>query len=202
MITMKKIINVMLLCLFCAALAFGQQARTASSGTEEGLQFSAGYTHQGSQPTFGNSWFGMNGGRADIMLPFTRHFGLVAEVSGTHTSSVPSAGTGLTLLTYMAGPRISMPLGRGREAGRIVPFTQVLFGGVHASEGAFPSGTVLESTANSFAMSAGGGLQVGLSRRVSLRLIQAEYLYTRLPNLFNNYQNSYRIGAGVVFQLR
>jgi outer membrane immunogenic protein len=201
MITTKRVLYVMLFCLMCAALGFGQQA-TVSSSAKEGPQFSAGYTYEKSQTALGSSWFGMNGGRADVMVPFTRHFGLVAEFSGTHTNSVPSAGTGLTLLTYMAGPRLSMPLRRGHEAGSIVPFTQVLFGGVRATEGAFPGGTVMESRANSFAMSAGGGLQVGLTRRVSLRLIQAEYLYTRLPNLLDNYQNSYRIGAGLTFQLR
>ena len=196
----------MLFSLFCAALTFGQQApaapATAPASAKEGLQFSVGYTYQGSQPTFGGSWFGLNGGRSDLLFPLTRHFGIVTELNGTHTDSIPSLGSGLTMLTYMAGPRFSMSLHRGREAGRIVPFTQVLFGGVHATEGAFPSSSALKSTANSFAMSAGGGLQVGLSRRISLRLIQADYLYTRLPNLLDNYQNSYRIGAGIVFQLR
>jgi len=35
-----------------------------------------------------------------------------------------------------------------------------------------------------------------------VRLIQAGYLYTRLPNLFDNYQNNYRIGTGVILRLR
>ncbi len=197
----RTIITAMLVCLFCAALASGEEAANAP-GAKEGLQFSVGYMYQGSQPAFGSTRFGLNGGRADVMSPFGRHFSLVGEFSGVHTGSVPGAGAGLTLLTYMAGPRLSMPLRRSREAGRIVPFAQVLLGGVHASEGLFPSGSTVNSSADSFAMSAGGGLQVGVSRRLSLRVIQAEYLYTRLPNLFDNYQSSYRIGAGVVLRLR
>lgn len=198
----RTMIIAMLAGLLCATLVSAAQAQAAAPGPGEGAQFSAGYVYQGSQSTFGSNRFGLNGGRADMLLPFTRHLGLVGEIIGVHTGSIPEAGTGLTLLTYMAGPRLSMPLRRGREAGRTVPFAQVLFGGVHASEGLFPSGSTLAGAANSFAMSAGGGLQVGLSRRVSLRLVQAEYLYTRLPNLFDNYQNSYRIGAGVVLRLR
>ena len=144
----------------------------------------------------------MNGGRADVLWPFTRHLGLVGEFSGVHTASVPLSATGLTLLTYMAGTRLSMTLRSGHETGKITPFAQILFGGVHGSEGAFPKGSSLSSTANAFAMSAGGGLQVGLKRMVSLRVIQAEYLYTRLPNSLDNYQNNYRIGASVVLRLR
>lgn len=81
-------------------------------------------------------------------------------------------------------------------------FAQALFGGTHASDGVFPSGSSTSSTADSFALSAGGGVEIGLCRRLSLRAVQADYLYTRLPNLADNYQNSFRIGAGVVVRLR
>jgi outer membrane immunogenic protein len=196
-----KTMIAMLVCLFSAALALGADAPSAPD-VKEGPQFSAGYMYQGSQGTFGSTRFGLNGGRADVLLPFRNHVGLIGDFSGVHTGTIPGADTGLTLLTYMAGPRLSMPLRRDREKGGVVPFAQVLFGGVHASGGFFPSGSTVSSSANSFAMSAGGGLQVGVTRRLSLRVIQAEYLYTRLPNLFDSYQNSYRIGAGVVLRLR
>lgn len=196
----KTIISALLVCL-CGVLAQGQQAPTAP-GVKDQLQFSAGYMYQGSKTTFDSSRFGLNGGRADMLVPLSQHLGLVAEFSGVHTGSVPGTGTGLTLLTYMAGPRMTMPMHRGRETARIAPFTQVLFGGAHGSEGLFPSGSVMHNSGNSFAMTAGGGLQVGVCRRISLRVVQAEYLYTHLPNLFDNYQNSYRIGTGVVLQLR
>jgi outer membrane immunogenic protein len=197
-----RIISTILICLFSVALALGEQPQSATSGDKQGPQSSFGYLYQRSQGTFGGKGFGLNGGRADVLLPFTRNFGLVAEFSGVRTGGIPGAGTGLTLLTYMAGPRFSVPLRRTHEAGRVVPFAQVLLGGAHASDGLFPTGSSVSSTANSFAMSAGGGMQVGVTQRLSVRVIQAEYLYTRLPNLFDSYQNSYRIGAGVVFRLR
>lgn len=200
---MKRAILVVVFSLVCTAFAAEQTA--VPSGKEASAhepQLSLGYVYQGSQGV-GSSWFGMNGGRADVMFPVARHWGVVAEFSGVHTDSVGSSpAQALTLFTYMAGPRFSFAMHRGHEAGRLTPFVQVLFGGTHATEGAFPSGTTLKSTADAFAMSAGGGLQVGINRRTSVRLIQAEYLYTRLPNLLDNYQNNYRIGAGVVFRWR
>lgn len=194
-----RIISTILMCLFSVALALGEQPQSTASADKQGPQFSFGYLYQRSQATFGNG-FGLNGGRADVLLPFRRNLGLVAEFSGVRTGGIPGAGTGLTLLTYMAGPRFSMPLRRTHEAGKVVPFAQVLFGGTHASDGLFPTRSSVSSTANSFAMSAGGGMQVGVTQRLSVRVIQAEYLYTRLPNFFDSYQNSYRIGAGVVLR--
>lgn len=189
---MKRVLFAMLFCLLCAGFSQAQQP-----------EFSVSYMHQGSQPVLGGDWFGSNGGRADVSVPFSHHLSVVGEFSGVHTDSMNSSGIPLTLLTYMAGPRVSFCVCRGPEAARnITPFAQALFGGAHATEGAFPVGATLSSTADSFAMSFGGGLEVGVSRRVALRVVQADYLYTRLPNLFNNNQNNYRIGAGVVMNLR
>ena len=196
---MTRAISGVLVCIFWVVGAFA--ARIPAPDAEQGVQLSIDYLYQGSQPTFGPNWFGMNGGSADVLYPFTRHLGAVVEFSGIHTGSVPLSGAGLTLLTYTAGPRLSTNLHLGRETRKITAFGQALFGGAHGADGSFPEGAVLSSTANSIAFSAGGGLHVGLNRRVSLRVIQAEYLYTRLPNLFDNYQNSYRIGAGVVVRL-
>jgi hypothetical protein len=101
----------------------------------------------------------------------------------------------------MAGPRRSIALG-GAEKRKVSAFAQVLVGGVHASGGLFPRGTTVKSSADAFALSVGGGLEVGLRRGISLRLIQADYLYTRLPNLYDNYESNFRLGAGVNFRLR
>ena len=196
---MTRAIYGVLFCVFSAACAFA--ARIPAPDAEQGVQLSIDYLYQGAHPTFGPSWFGMNGGSADVLYPFTRHLGAVAEFSGTRTGSVPLSGTGLTLLTYTAGPRFSTNLHLGRETRKMTAFGQVLFGGAHGADGAFPNGAALNTTANSIAFSVGGGLHIGLNQRVSLRVVQAEYLYTRLPNLFDNYQNSYRIGAGVVVRL-
>jgi hypothetical protein len=195
---MKQLILVVTFALACTAFGVEQQVIVPSAHEPE---YSLGYVHQGADLTGGGNWFGMNGARADVMVPVRRHWSVVAEFAGVNAGSMSSSGAGLTLFTLTAGPRFSYPLRRGREMGKVTPFTQMLFGGVHAIEGAFPSGATVRSMANSFAMSLGGGVEVGINRRASVRLIQAEYLYTHLPNLFDNYQNNYRIGAGVVLRL-
>lgn len=66
----------------------------------------------------------------------------------------------------------------------------------------FPGPSAASSTSNSFAVKAGGGLNVALSRRLALRAIEADYLSTRFPNTTNNEQNNLALGAGIVFRLR
>jgi opacity protein-like surface antigen len=180
---MKHAIRIVLGCLLLTSAALAQQ-----------VQVSASYLYQGSnQVPDATDWFGANGGRADASVGNWRHLGLVGEVSGASTSN-------LTTFTYMAGPRRSIVLGRF-EKHKVSAFAQVLLGGVHASDGLFPSGTTIKNSADAFAMSAGGGLQADLSHGISLRLIQADYLYTHLPNHYDSYESSFRIGAGVAFRL-
>jgi hypothetical protein len=50
-------------------------------------------------------------------------------------------------------------------------------------------------------MTAGGGIDFKVSRQLSVRPVQAEYLATRLPNGHNNRENNLRIGAGIILRL-
>jgi len=180
---MKQTIRIVLICFGLASAAWAQQ-----------VQASASYLYQGSNQVPGaTNWFGANGGRADVSFGNWHRLGAVAEIAGASTSN-------LTTFTYMAGPRRSIALGR-LEKRKVSAFAQILMGGVHASDGLFPSGTTIKSSADAFALSAGGGLEVGISHRVSLRMIQADYLYTRLPNLFDDYESNFRLGAGIAFRL-
>ena len=180
---MKHAIRIVLVCLLFIAASWSQQ-----------VQVSASYMYQGSNQVPGaTDWFGANGGRADASFGNWRHLGVAAEISGARASN-------LTSFTYMAGPRRSMTLAHS-ENRKLSAFAQVLFGGVHGSNGLFPSNSTIKNSADSFALSAGGGLEVGLRHGISLRLIQADYLYTRLPNLHDNYESSFRLGAGIAFGL-
>jgi hypothetical protein len=181
---MKHAIRTVLVGWVFAATAWAQQ-----------VQVSASYLYQGSNQVPGaTDWFGANGGRADASFGNWRHLGLVVEVAGARSSN-------LTTFTYLAGPRRSIALGR-LEKRKVAAFAQVLLGGVHASDGLFPSGSTTKSSAEAFALSMGGGMEVGLNHGISLRLIQADYLYTHLPNLYDNYESNFRLGAGVAFRLR
>jgi opacity protein-like surface antigen len=79
---------------------------------------------------------------------------------------------------------------------KVNPFAQVLLGGIATTAGLGVSGDQ-----NNFAMTAGGGIDVRVSKYVWVRPVQAEYLRTKLPNGIDNRENNFRIGAGVVVRL-
>jgi outer membrane immunogenic protein len=82
------------------------------------------------------------------------------------------------------------------------PFGQALFGGVHGFDGYFPApvGKLPASYDTSFALTAGGGLDIPVSRHIWIRAVQADYFYSELRNLEGDRQNQFRIGAGILFR--
>ena len=104
--------------------------------------------------------------------------------------------------TFLFGPRFTA---RSHSAFR--PFAEVNAGGVRlkftCDSADCPNSPSISKVA--FAMTAGGGFDVKISPRFGLRLIQAEYLYTRFGNNCslqvcsnNNNQNSFRLKSGIV----
>lgn len=151
--------------------------------------------------------FNANGGSGDFAYNFNRWFSGVIDLGAVHNGNVLDS----TIANYLGGPRITV------HRGSISPYFQFLAGGVYATSsiaapfaattqdaGVIPPGTTIRATRqeNAFAMTAGGGLDIRISKHVSLRPIQVEYFLTRLPNLhtFNdNTQNNIRYSAGVNF---
>jgi hypothetical protein len=66
----------------------------------------------------------------------------------------------------------------------------------------FPDPTGANTVANSLAVKAGGGMNLNLKPHLALRLFEADYLRTQLPNSTNNVQNYLTIGAGAVLKIR
>jgi outer membrane protein OmpA-like peptidoglycan-associated protein/opacity protein-like surface antigen len=199
----------------------GQSAMAASasiSGAEESItprvELFLGYSYFRAVPTdaAGNRMVDLNGGSASVAFNLNRYLGIVADFGGYNDTRLRFTGPGAnppgtvdssgTAYTYLFGPRISF-----RNHTRITPFAQVLFGGVHASEVTLsdctgPGCTPLPSQ-NSFALTAGGGFDIGLSRHISIRAIQAEYMMTRFADLTTgggNTQNDLRLSSGLVFR--
>jgi hypothetical protein len=107
-----------------------------------------------------------------------------------------------------AGMRLNFRFGHQREDGwdtyhRIKPFVQGLAGFAHGFDSSFPDKAgFIQSTANSFALLAGIGVDLKYRKHLSFRLIQADYGYTRLPNLAGNDQNLLRISSGITIHLK
>jgi opacity protein-like surface antigen len=177
------------------------------------IEWFMGYSYLQGVPELaaGNRLVYLNGGSTSIAFNFNRYFGLVGDFGGfndtrlllTSADGGPSVNDEVqkgTVFTYMGGPRLSF-----RKYERVTPFVQALFGGMHASEiktGCVGNCPQLPS-ANSFAMTAGGGLDLRVSHRIAIRLIQAEYLMTRFDDLSTGAtatQNDMRLSAGLVLR--
>jgi hypothetical protein len=84
---------------------------------------------------------------------------------------------------------------------RVTPYVQFLFGGAY--EWGVTNGTGIATTQNGFAMAAGGGVDINITRHIALKPLQVEYLMTQLPQLasnLNSAQNNLRYSAGVVYR--
>jgi hypothetical protein len=189
---MKKT-AISLIALLCFALACGAQAQI-NAGTAN-LRFSEQVSNA---PPGTCGCFGLAGVEGDatwnlfsLGASHRAGLGVAGDLGVVHTGQVNGADYGLTLTTFTAGPRVRLP---GK---RLQTFGQALFGVAHGSGSQFPSGNTLVSSANSFAMDFGGGVDYSVNRRFSLRAVQLDYLRTNLPNIVSGWQNNLRIGVGV-----
>lgn len=175
-----------------AVIAQAQAVRPAPS-FEVALTYNAA---RGSRVAVDHFW--MQGGSAQVEGRFYRGWGVVADVAGLHVANINSTGIGLDMITATFGPRYTWSPKHARWS----VFAQGLGGEAFGMNSLFPGPLAASSTSNSFAVKAGDGLNVALSRRLALRAIEADYLSTRFPNATNNEQNNLTIGAGLVFRLR
>jgi outer membrane immunogenic protein len=148
----------------------------------------------------GSLW--LQGGAVEVHAPLFRGLGAVANVTGLHLGSDSPAVAPLDLVTVVMGARYAF-----LRRHRISPYVQGLVGeadGFHSvfATGSGPVNAVNGTTdsANSIAIQAGGGVDFRLSRQLSVRAIEADYLHTQLPNGGNNSQNNLRLAAGLVYR--
>jgi outer membrane immunogenic protein len=122
-------------------------------------------------------------------------FALVGDVTVAEAGAISGTGDDLTLSTFTAGGRYLPWLGDTR----FQPFGQVLIGIAHSSgslvEGSNPGAA---NAGAAFAANFGGGVDLRVAHRISIRLVEADYLLTTFDNGSNNHQNNLRISAGVV----
>jgi len=138
--------------------------------------------------------FWMQGGKVEFNLALIGNFSAVGELAGHHATDINSAHEDLSLVTYLFGGRYSY-----RRYRHVTPFAQVLIGGVHGFDALFPTASGSTIVPDAFALTAGGGLNIRVSRYLAIRPAQVDYLQTRLPNDAANRENSLRLGAGIVF---
>jgi len=191
-LTSIKTVAFLLLALGFAGLAPRPALAQSRSRVDAGINYNYVRTNA---PTGDCGCFAMNGGSGWVAINFSHSLGIVGEIASQHASNISNSGADLTLTSYLAGPRYTW--GHVRH---IAPFAQLLLGGAHASGSLAPGSSGLPGSANSFAMTAGGGLDIGLTRHFAVRVFEADYYLTRFENGVNDHQNNLRIAAGVIFR--
>lgn len=142
--------------------------------------------------------FWMSGGMAEAQIGFLpRGISAVAELTGEHATSINSAHQPLNFVSYLLGPRFYW-----QNATRFRPFAQFLIGGTHGFGALFPNtnGPSLPNP-DAFSFASGAGINLNVSPRIALRIVQLDYLQTHLPNDVNNRQDHLRIVAGIVWRI-
>lgn len=130
--------------------------------------------------------FNGNGGGGELTYNVNNWLGVLGDMGGYWATNATRQGAAIP---YLFGPRVNF------RRGKITPFVQVLLGGVVTSSGIQQIGWQ-----SHYAMTAGGGLDVKISKHFSIRPVQAEYFMTKIPDGINNRQNNFRFGAGIVLR--
>src|SRR5271165_7615637 len=156
--------------------------------------------------------FNCAGGGGTFAYNITSLIGIAADLGGCkyfgQTIPAPvSSNINGTGFTFLFGPRLTF-----RSKSPFQPFAELNFGGMRISLSCKnnPSNCTDEfgtgsRSKSAFAMTVGGGFDIVINKKLSLRPVQAEYLYTRFGNdcnlqvcTFNNNQNSFRLKSGIV----
>jgi hypothetical protein len=139
----------------------------------------------------------IQGGAVQAEGYFSHGLGVVADLAGEHTANMHGSSVGLDMVTITFGPRYTWQPIRYR---RSAIYGQVLIGEANGFNSVFPNVNGATSSANGLALKIGGGMNYTLSRRLAVRVIEADWLRTQLPNSTTNVQNNLYIGAGLILR--
>ena len=149
--------------------------------------------------------FNSHGGSGEVVYNPSRWLGIVGQAGGyTFTRDLsPIAASNPTLTnpfatdggfsTVLFGPRLNL-----RKFDHFVPFAEFLIGFAHAGGAVTGAGSQY-----TFALAAGGGVDLVLWKHVAWRIAELDYLQTNFTGVgvgANARQNNFRAGSGVVFR--
>jgi outer membrane protein OmpA-like peptidoglycan-associated protein len=188
-------------CMLAGVAAGAQQAQYSVNHPPVYTDVAVTFAAERADIVPGKCCFWMEGAGVDAALTFWKgQLGIAGSLTGDHVSNY-APGLDVNKITFLGGPRYTYtiwPSHQGRP--RVQIFGQGLFGGVHGFDGAFPSSAGLKTTAGSFALQTGGGVNLFFTRRFGLRLIEADYVRTALSNGSGNTQDDLRLAAGVTYE--
>jgi hypothetical protein len=143
--------------------------------------------------------FWLQGGGMNVAVTFYRGLGVAANLTGGHASNIAS-GVDLDKVSFMMGPRYTHPFKSwfGRQPGGRI-FGEGLIGGVHSFNTVVPALAGIGGAASSLVFQVGGGADFPLRKGIGIRLFEADYVRSTLPNAGNSTQNDLRLAAGFSF---
>lgn len=178
--------------------AAGQTGAPAPSANK--FDVAVNFTYKVAKIASTTTSFVLPGGSADAAYNFggkVKGLSLVVDLNGESKSNI-EPGVNLTQFSMLGGARYTARLAQ-KNPHAVDLYGQFLGGGVFASNSLFPGPSSTTTSANSSAIQLGGGANIRLTRRIALRLLEADFIATHLPNSTNSRQYDIRFSNGVVF---
>lgn len=199
---MRRFVWALVAAMMFGSFAYSQETKVELTGDYSYFRANPGL------PSYFNSQ-NLNGGGGQVSYYFTPNIALAADLQGygsytqctKPTAPINGCASG-NLFTYMFGPQVKA------RTGKFQPFAEVLLGGAHsnfygnACNKAGICGSKSPSN-NAFSMAVGGGVDIAMSEKISIRLVDADFDLTRFGNNFtggNNSQSNFRFQTGVQFR--
>jgi hypothetical protein len=157
------------------------------------LDLAVTYIAEDSLEAVSDQRFLMEGGSIQLGANVFRGWGLAADVTGTHSSSIGQSGIPVSVVTATFGPRY-----RWHAQRKLSFYAEALAGEANGFKGLYPGPSGSQPDANGLALQIGGGADLKLNKHLAIRLLDAGWLRTQLPNAADNVQNNFRVGAGIV----
>jgi len=186
---------ILILLIALVSISAATPLLTAQDSDKQKVELAVGYTYlHTNAPPGGCGCFSMNGADAELGYSFTKHWTGVLDFGWDYNGNVNSSGADLLLTNAMAGVRY-----RVLTKSRWKPFAEIEAGNSNAQGGLSPAKLGV-GRANVFALAAGGGLDLPLSRHLAWRVADVDYLATLFSNVDNNHQNNLRVSTGIVMR--
>jgi len=145
-------------------------------------------------PGGGFNSFNNFGGSGSFTWNPSRWLGLTEELGGlSYNRNVNGTSLHGGITTFLLGPRLNM-----RKFDYFVPFLELLVGPAHA--GSVMTGN---NSQNAFALVAGGGVDMTLTKNIAWRVAEIDYLSTSFYGdslAGGGRENSFRLGTGIVLR--
>jgi outer membrane protein OmpA-like peptidoglycan-associated protein len=138
--------------------------------------------------------FNMYGGSGSFTWNPSRWVGLTEELGGlSYNRNINGASLHGGLTTFLLGPRLNV-----RKFNYFVPFVEFLVGGAHSG-----SQMTGDNSQSAFAMVAGGGVDIVLTKNIAWRFAEIDYLMTSFNGdalAGGGREQSLRLGTGIVLR--